>query len=95
MSARPGIGQNLAGKDLCPESDSVALNRTWRGRGSASRPGRVSSVAVEVLHRLSDEGMGDERPASELRVSEIEAGIEDRNFDPVPVEVAARDFARG
>ena len=50
---------------------------------------------MEVLHRLSDEGMGDERPASELRVSEIEASIEDRNFDPVPVEVAARDFARG
>ena len=55
----------------------------------------MSSVTVQVLHRLPDEGMGDERPAGELRVSEIETRIENRNFDPVPVEVAARDFARG
>ena len=43
-------------------------------------------MAMKILHRLPDKGVGDECTAGELRVTEIESGIENSNLDPVPVE---------
>ena len=51
-------------------------------------------MTVQVLHGLSDKSLRDEGPAGELRMSEVEAGIEHRDFDSVAAETARRHAAR-
>src|SRR5947209_3809965 len=84
LGSGTGIGEHFADKNLRPEAYSVTLDGTGRRLRPASRTGRVGPMAMNILHRLPDKGVGDECAAGELRVTEIESGIQNSNLDPVP-----------
>ena len=70
---------------------------SYRGRlGAARGAGAVRAVAVQVLHRLADdEALSDDRPAGEVGMAEVEAGVEHGDLDAGAAPRAGRHPAGG
>ena len=58
---------------------AVARRVAGGGHGPAGGADAVRAVTVQVLHRLADEGVGDEGAAGEVGVAQVHAGVEHRH----------------
>ena len=81
VAAAAGVAQHLAGEDLGLVGDAVARSGRRRAR-PARGADAVGAVAVPVLDRLpGDERLGRHVAAGEVRVGQVEPGVEHRDAD--------------